>query len=102
MLGKLESAASGQASPASIQHYRMSLADQRLANEHLSLSFDFRQRNFSQEDFYGIGSDSEEKNRANFRLEDTDYRGTVGVRLARSLTVGALGGALFILPGIAL
>jgi len=71
--GLLDFSASAQASFAAYQKYEMSIEAPLLANEHLSLSFHFRQRNYPQEDFFGIGSESEEKNRTSFRLEDTQY-----------------------------
>src|SRR4030095_5760883 len=66
----------------------------RLANDHVFLSFNFRQRNFPQEDFFGIGSDSVEEDRTNYRLEDTQYSTSVGVRPVKKLAIGALAGIL--------
>jgi outer membrane protein assembly factor BamA len=86
--------ASGQASFAAYQKYEMTIDAPRLADERLFLSFNFRQRNFPQEDFFGVGSDSDEADRTNFRLEDTQYVTVFGVRPARNVSVGAHVGVL--------
>jgi outer membrane protein assembly factor BamA len=92
--GLLDFSASAQASLAGYQKYEMGIEAPRLANEHMSLSFNFRQRNYPQEDYFGIGSDSEEKDRTSFRLEDTQYMATLRVRPARNLMLGTRGGIL--------
>jgi outer membrane protein assembly factor BamA len=92
--GALNLAVSGQASLAQYQKYEMSFEAPRLAGQRLLLAFNFRQRNFPQEDFFGIGSDSTEQNRTNFRLEDTEYTASVGVRPLKHLLVGTRFGVL--------
>jgi outer membrane protein assembly factor BamA len=94
MDGTLRFSASGQASFLGYQKYEMAVEAPKLANEHLSLSFNFRQRNYPQEDFFGIGSDSTEEDQTNFRLEDTQYTATLGIRPVSKLMVGARGGVL--------
>jgi len=94
MGGKLDLTASGQASFKEYQKYELNIAAPRLANEHLFLSFGFVQRSSPQEDFFGIGSNSQEKDRTNFLLEDTRYEGTLGVRPLRNLMIGGRGGIL--------
>jgi outer membrane protein assembly factor BamA len=86
--------ASGQASFSAYQRYEMTVEAPRLANDRLFLAFNFRQRNFPQEDFFGIGSDSEETDRTNFRLEDTEYVAVFGVRPTRHVSVGTRVGVL--------
>ena len=76
------------------QKYEMSVEAPQLANQHLFLAFNFRQRNFPQEDFFGIGSDSVEEDRTNFRLEDTQYSASAGVRPVKELAVGVRIGIL--------
>src|SRR5262245_28805744 len=92
--GLIDFSVSGQASFAAYQKYEMNVEAPRLANEHLSLSFNFRQRNYPQEDFFGIGSGSEQENRTSFRLEDTQYTASLGVRPVKNLMLGARGGIL--------
>lgn len=94
MDGMLNFRASGQASLSAYQKYEMALEAPRIANERLSLSFNFTQRNYPQEDFFGIGSDSTKNDRANFRLEDTDYSASLAVRPLRKLAIGTRAGIL--------
>ena len=86
--------ASGQASFLGYQKYEMSVEAPRLACEHFSLAFDFRQRNYPQEDFFGIGSDSSEADQTNFRLEDTLYSASVAVRPVSKARIGVRAGVL--------
>jgi outer membrane protein assembly factor BamA len=92
--GALVFSASGQASLSAYQKYEMNLEAPRLANEHVFLAFGFRQRNFPQEDFFGVGSDSVEEDRTSFRLEDTEYSAGFGVRPLRRMAVGTRVGVL--------
>jgi hypothetical protein len=84
--------ASGQASFIGYQRYRTGLSAPRLANGHATLAFDFTQNNAPQEDFYGVGSDSQESDRANYRLETTEYAFKAGVRPVRHVEVGVRAG----------
>lgn len=45
-------------------------------------------RNYSQEDFFGTGSDSRITDRTSYRMEDFSYGGEVGVRLKEHVKVG--------------
>jgi outer membrane protein assembly factor BamA len=92
--GVLNFEASGQASFLGYQRYRLALNALELANRRAFLGFNFTQNNAPQEDFYGIGSNSAEKARVNYRLETTDYSGTAGIRPIPKLEVGARGGLL--------
>ena len=92
--GAVNFRASGQASMAGYQRYALGLDAPRLANERLFASFNFTQRNYPQEDFFGIGSDSSETDRSSFRLEDSDYSAAFGVRPIQKLGVGIRGGVL--------
>jgi outer membrane protein assembly factor BamA len=94
MNGMLSFRASGQASFAAYQKYGLALEAPRIANELLSVSFNFTQRNYPQEDFFGIGSNSAKDDRTNYRLEDTDYAASVAVRPLTKLTVGTRLGIL--------
>ena len=53
-----------------------------------------RYRNYPQEDFFGVGPDSQVEDRTNYRLEDTDIVGTAAVRAGDWLAVGFRGGFL--------
>jgi|SRR5688572_3891153 len=90
----LSFSASAQASLSRYQKYTMAVEAPDLAGRRMFASFNFGYRNFPQEDFYGIGSDSKEENRVNYSLEDTNYNLTVGVRPARSLAIGTRIGLL--------
>lgn len=90
----LDFQASGQVSMKGYQRYQLGLSAPELANKRLFLKFNFTQNNAPQEDFFGIGDDSAEEKRTNFRLETTEYAGVAGVRPFKKLEVGALGGVL--------
>jgi outer membrane protein assembly factor BamA len=92
--GAVNFAVSGQASLAGYQKYEMGVEAPRLASDYLSLAFNFRQRNFPQEDFFGIGSDSKNEDRTDFRLEDTEYSLSLSARPLRYLAVGTRLGVL--------
>jgi len=92
--GVLNFQTSAQASFAGYQKYQLGLRAPALANSRVSLAFNFTQNNFPQEDFFGLGSDSAAENRTSYRMETTEYSGTVGVRPARKLEVGGRGAIL--------
>lgn len=84
----------GQASLAGYQLYEFQFGHPRLANNRILLDFMARHRNYPQEDFFGVGSDSVTEDRTNFRLEDTLIQGTAGLRPLEWLSFGAQGGFL--------
>jgi outer membrane protein assembly factor BamA len=92
--GALDFRMSGQASLLGYQRYKLGLSTPDLAQRKLFLTFDFTQNNAPQEDFFGVGSDSSNDDRTNFRLETTEYVATAGVRPFTKLEVGAHGGVL--------
>jgi hypothetical protein len=65
-----------------------SLALPRLASGHMFAEVYGRKRDFPQEDFFGLGAESNVDDRSNFALRDTAIRGTLGVRPAQWLAVG--------------
>ena len=84
----------GQASFKSYQKYQLQLSLPRLANEHVFADFTATQRNFPQEDFFGLGPDSIVDDRTNFNLEDTRFTGTLGFRPLPWLSIGGQGAVL--------
>src|SRR5262249_14543026 len=60
----------------------------RLAKGRAFLAFQVTQNNFPQEDFFGVGPDSPREDRTSYRLESTDYAGSMGIRPVRKLDLG--------------
>lgn len=52
------------------------------------VEFSARRRDFPQEDFFGLGPDSDVENRSNYAIRDTFAKVTGGVRRGRHLTAG--------------
>ena len=71
----------------------------KLAHDTLFLDFYSAHRNYPQIDYFGPGPDSREGSRTNFRLEDTSYDFTAGVKPFRNLTLGITGGYLQVNTG---
>src|SRR5262249_33358459 len=92
--GVLNFQTSAQASFAGYQKYQLGLSAPALAKRRVSLAFNFTQNNFPQEDFFGLGSDSSSENRTSYRLETTEYSGTVAFRPIRKLELGGRGAIL--------
>ena len=106
--GNLIFRGSARGSLAKAQLYDLRLTLPRLANETLFLDLYAVHRNLPRIDYFGPGPDSEEGGRTNFRLEDTAYDLTAGVKPFRSLRLGVTAGYLQVntgpgtRPGIAL
>ena len=84
-----------RASFKAYQKYEVQVAMPRLLNERLFLDFTTTHRDFPQEDYFGLGPDSRQQDRSNFRLEDTTMIGTVGLRGWRKrLAIGFRGGVV--------
>jgi hypothetical protein len=49
---------------------------------------DLRYRDFPQEDFFGMGPQSREEDRTNFRLKNASYDAVIGYRFSRWLRIG--------------
>jgi outer membrane protein assembly factor BamA len=64
----------------------------KLANDHVFVDLYGVHRNLPRIDYYGPGPDSAKTGRTNFRLEDTAYDVTAGVKPIRHLSLGASGG----------
>lgn len=70
-----------------------------LINDKAFLEFSGIHRNYPRIDYYGPGADSSKSKRSHFRLEDTVFDATFGVRPLGALSLGVTGGALFINTG---
>ncbi len=66
----------------------------RLHNEHVFLDFTATYRNYPQSRYFGIGPRSRKADRTNFRLEDTTYLGSLGLKWKRWFRVGMRGGII--------
>jgi len=89
--GALNFQTSAQASFVGYQKYQLGLSAPALAKSRIFLAFNFTQNNFPQEDFFGVGSDSATENRTSYRLETTEYSGSVGFRPVSKLELGGRG-----------
>jgi|HigsolmetaAR202D_1030399.scaffolds.fasta_scaffold05197_1 Outer membrane protein/protective antigen OMA87 len=56
-------------------------------------------RNFGSLNYYGPGPDSQKTGRSNFRLEDTDFSATAGIRPFKNVVAAATGGYLLVNAG---
>jgi len=65
-----------------------------LAGDRVSLNLYAASRNFPEMQYYGPGPDSAKGSRSNYRLEETGYDATGGLRPLRHLNLGATGGYL--------
>lgn len=66
----------------------------KLANDKVFVDLYAVHRNLPRVDYYGPGPDSAKTGRSNFRLEDTAYDITAGVKPIRHFSVGVSGGLL--------
>ncbi|MBI3697691.1 MAG: BamA/TamA family outer membrane protein [Acidobacteria bacterium] len=92
--GVLDFRVSGALSTKRYEKFEFQIGMPRLLNEHLFLDFAATSRNYPREPFYGLGPKSLKKDRTSFRLEDTTYLGTFGVRWRRWLSTGIRGGII--------
>ncbi len=70
------------------------LAFPQLANGHAFVELGAVYRNYPTLNYYGPGPDSQKDGRTDYRLEDTNYTLTAGVRPTRHLRLGVTGGYL--------
>ena len=90
---------SARASFAKAQIYDLQLTLPKLANDTLFLDLYGVHRNYPQIDYYGPGPNSSKGNRTDFRLEDTSYDFTAGVKPFRNFKLGVTGGYLQVNTG---
>lgn len=74
------------------QLYDLDVGLPRLLHGNVYADFYVRHRNYSQVPYYGPGPGSHKEGRTNYRLEDTQYDFSIGVRPLRWLRIGAVGG----------
>jgi len=92
--GILDVRAAGRVSLKHYERFEFQIGMPRLRNEHVFLDFNVAYRNYPQERFFGLGPKSRKEDRTNFRLEDTTYLGTMGVKWKRWFRVGVKGGII--------
>jgi hypothetical protein len=80
--------ASSQGSLNGYQKHEVRFSIPRLLNDRVFADIRTTYRNYSQEDFFGTGSDSRAEDRTNYRLEDFSYGGEVGVHLSEHVKAG--------------
>ena len=97
--GNLTFRGSARWSIARAQLYDLQLTLPRLANEKVFVDLYTVHRNYPRVGYFGPGPDSEEGSRTNFRLENTAYDFTAGVKPLRSLKLGVTGGYLQVNTG---
>jgi outer membrane protein assembly factor BamA len=90
---------SAGASFSKAQLYDLQLTLPHLANDKLFVDLYAVHHNYPRIDYFGPGPDSLETNRTSFRLEDTTYDFTTGVKPLRNLSLGVTGGYLQINTG---
>jgi outer membrane protein assembly factor BamA len=84
--------AAGQASFLGYQQYELQAGLPQLAGGRLLLDFSSRHRNYPRQQFFGIGEGSPAEEETQYRIEDNQFVGTVGVRPAEWLVLGVRGG----------
>ena len=92
--GRVNFRASGRWSVRKYQRYVFEAEIPRLFGSGLFLNFRGIQRNYPDEDFYGIGPSSDLANRSDFRFDATDIGFATGLHLSRGLRLQAFGGLL--------
>jgi outer membrane protein assembly factor BamA len=80
---------SAQASLLGYQKYEVGFSPSRLFSDRVFADVHATYRNYPQEDFFGTGSSSRVQDRTNYRLEDFNYGGEIGVRLKDHVKAGA-------------
>ena len=85
---------SARASAKKFQLFDLQLSLPKLARERLFLDLYSVHRNYPRIDYYGPGPDSAKTGRSAFRLEDTAYDATAGVKPLRRLRLGGTLGYL--------
>ena len=92
--GRFVFRSAAQASFKTYQKYDLQFSVPRFARNRLFLDLYSVHRNYPGINYYGPGPDSARGSRSNFRLEDTEFVGTLGVRPVSHLHVGATLGYL--------
>jgi outer membrane protein assembly factor BamA len=85
---------SASASLKKYQLFDLQVTMPKLANDRLFVDLYAAHRNYPRMQYYGPGPDSAKTGRSNYRLEDTGYDATGGLKLLPPLTVGGTVGYL--------
>jgi len=88
-----------RASAKRYQLYDLELAFPKLAEQHAFVDLYAVHRNYPRIDYYGPGPESRKSGRSNFRLEDTAYEVTAGVKPVERLRLGGTAGYLAVNVG---
>ena len=91
-LGPFDARARFVGSIKKYEHAEFSLESPPPATHNFFSEFRLRYRNYPEEDFWGLGPDSIEQNRSNYRLEDIWLTGTAGLHFRSGLRVAAVAG----------
>ena len=86
--------ASAQASLNGYRKYEGSFSIPNLPTERLAADVRITHRDFPEERFFGIGRQSDTRDRSTYHLRDTAYEGRLSYRLTDHATAGVLGGWL--------
>jgi len=97
--GLLDARVSAQASLKGYQRYEAGISLPRLADERFFVNVDLSYRNSPQQDFFGLGAESQEADRTSFRYEAAEYAATFGVRPIAHVETGAAAGILRVRTG---
>lgn len=92
--GDLIVRSSARFSASQYQLYDFEIGLPQLLNDHAYLDFYARHRNYPQMPYYGPGPRSAKTGRSNYRLEDTSYDISAGVKPLPRLRLGVAGGYL--------
>ena len=76
------------------EHLELQVKLPRLANRRFFAEFGAQYRNYPEENFWGLGPNSDEGLRTNFRLEDVTISGSGGYRPIDQIRIGATTGYL--------
>jgi outer membrane protein assembly factor BamA len=86
--------AAGQVSVKGYQKYEISMVAPPFLNELMFADLRASHRDFPQERFFGLGTNSRQEDETSFRLKDTNYVGRLGFTPAKHVKIGALAGWL--------
>lgn len=92
--GQLNFQTSGAISTRVYQHYDLGIGAPKLFGGKLSTDFLARYRSYPQEDFFGLGPESQRQDRTDFSQEDSLFDFTLGWNWTRWLQTGARVGYL--------
>jgi outer membrane protein assembly factor BamA len=92
--GKLILRSSARLTTRLYQLYDFEVGMPGIANDRVYLDFYARHRNYAQMPYYGPGAKSLRSGRSNYRLEDTSYDVSTGVRPFKQLRLGVTAGLL--------